>query len=80
MDRTATRQPARREEGTPPPGGRATASSREDAAAITLLAEILVGERPWSLADVGRLVVLRDLVDRSRGSRMTRGEAGSDAG
>lgn len=80
IERTASRPSARRVGGTARPGGGATAPSPEDAAAIALLAEILVGERTWSLAEVGRLVVLRDLVDRSRLDPMARGEVGPDAG
>ncbi len=80
-DRVAPERPAD-DEGRPAADavGAPASSPPEDAAAISLLRDILAGDRAWTLADVGRLVVLRDLVREPGAPGLARREARADAG
>jgi hypothetical protein len=47
-------------------GVRGPASSPGDETAIALLADILVGERDWTLAEIRQLIALRESAERGR--------------
>ena len=78
------RKPGSSEGAAPAPRSRHTRSRTEpssaDGAVLSLLSELLIGDNAWTMAEVKRLVAVRDLAELGRWRANGLDDAGAAAG